>query len=1132
MPKPSSNPLFHKKTLKNSVQQYDFPEDFQARHNIVQNWIDKLESGILDSVKETSLHGDFLRDIFQDVLGYQSVIQSENQNWSIHAEKTISDGGGSADGALGLFTATEGRKGKKKLIGRVIAPIELKGTKSDIDRPDPGRKESAVDQGWRYANYTQNCKWVIVSNYREIRLYQTSKTPVYFEKFTLKDLENIDNFQEFYFLLCSENFLPKSHKNDSLSRIDNLLQISNNAELEITKELYKEYKSIRVGLVQHLQKNGPKDIDNRDALFIEKSQKLLDRVLFIAFSEDRGLLPRKTIAQAHDHKDKYNPRPVWDNYKAIFRWVDKGNDDPPIPGYNGGLFKNDPLLDEKIQVSDDLCSKLKELARFDFDTDISVDILGRIFEQSVTDLEELRALAKGEGYNKKKGKRKTQGVYYTPEFITQYIVSVALGGYLEKREQELRDLFQLEQIPKNAPKKRRDAEKKFWEAYRDKVLTKTRIIDPACGSGAFLIAAFDFLSRQYERVNEALAALELASKQRGRGADKYIGQRSLFDLTTTILNQNLYGVDLSPESVEITKLSLWLKTAERGKTLTYLDNNIKVGNSIISDPAVDPYAFDWEIEFPEVFASGGFDLVIGNPPYVRQELLTPFKPYLQENYTAYDGMADIYVYFYEKGLNILKANGILSYIVTNKWLRAGYGEPLRKFFGENSVFEQIINFGHAPIFEDADVFPCIVSVRKPESEGAEESDKPEASAPVKVCSVSKEHLENINLPQYINQEGHSISWSRFSTDAWSLEPPAVDKLLEKIKDNGIKIGNFLGSKPLFGLKTGLNDAYLIDEETRRRIINADSRATEIIKPFLKGKNISRWHPEWDRLWIILLKSSNDHEWPWSILDESEAEENFRQEYPSVYTYMSQFEAKLRKRQDQGKFWWELRSCAYYELFEKPKVITQDLATYSWFCFDKGDYYTVNTCYILPTNDLYFLGWLCSPITWWYCHRFLQHSINDTLRMFGEQVVDLPVAPPTEEIRAEVESNVQHLIEFTKTNQAATRDILDWLQLEHGIEKLGNKLRDFANLSLDEFLKEIKKRRSKNAGSFGPKTLKELKEAYNDYALPIQNRRTEGLTLEYRISDLVNQAYGLNPNEIDLMWKTAPPRMPFTPKAHQ
>jgi hypothetical protein len=187
---------------------------------------------------------------------------------------------------------------------------------------------------------------------------------------------------------------------------------------------------------------------------------------------------------------------------------------------------------------------------------------------------------------------------------------------------------------------------------------------------------------------------------------------------------------------------------------------------------------------------------------------------------------------------------------------------------------------------------------------------------------------------------------------------------------------------------------------------------------------------------------------------------------------------------------------------------------------------LNTAYFWNTDDLYLLAVVNSPLLWSFMWRNATHGKDEALRIVYSFTETLPIAPPTDEIRAEVEPAVQTLIDYTKANQQATREILDWLQVEHGIEKPGNKLSDFASLSLDDFMQEVKKRRPKKAGNLGPKDIKTLKEAYGDYALPIQSRRAEGLTLEHRISDLVNQAYGLTPEEIDLMWKTAPPRMPF------
>ncbi|PSB20933.1 type I restriction endonuclease subunit M [Phormidesmis priestleyi ULC007] len=1107
MPSQPTNSLFHSKTLKSAVQSFPFTADLEERQQKLVQWIEPLEKGVLDEIKEVSLHGQFLADVFQQVLGYRSVIQGSGQAWEIHAEQTIADGGGSADGALGFFTATEGKKGKAKLQGRVIAPIELKGAKNDLDRPAPGRKESAVDQGWRYANYTADCKWVIVSNYREIRLYQTSKTPAYYESFRLADLRSLETFKRFYFLLCRDNFLPVSDDPNARSRVDLLLAASNEAEDAITKDLYQQYKTVRINLTQHFWASAPDDILDREAVLIEKAQKLLDRMLFIAFCEDRRLLPEKTIRKAHDHRDQYNLRPIWENYKAVFRWVDVGNDDPPIPGYNGGLFKPDRLLDERLEVTDSLCTQLKELARFDFDTEVSVNILGHIFEQSVTDLEELKALATGQAFDQKKGKRKTQGVYYTPAFVTQYIVEVALGGYLKRKEQELIERSHLDQISKQATRQRREAEIQFWEAYRD-ILLKTRVIDPACGSGAFLIAAFDYLNREYERVNEALAALEFASQTKGKGSGEFVGQRSLFDLNKTLLNENLYGVDLSPESVEITKLSLWLKTAEQGKALTYLDDNIKVGNSIVADLTLDRRAFNWEAAFPQVFADGGFDVVIGNPPYVRQELLTPFKSYLQQHYESYDGVADLYAYFYEKGLKILKPDGMLSYIVTNKWFKAGYGESLRRFFAQNSVFEQILDFGHAPIFADADTFPCIVSVRASATKLEPEITKLSPDSSVRVCPVPREKLKDINLSQYVQQEGFDLPWSRFTADAWSLEPSAVEALMQKIKVVGVPLKDFAGISPLYGTKTGLNEAFVIDGETRNELIKQDNRASEIIKPFLRGQDINRWNPQHAGQWMIYTTN----------------EVNLGS-FPAIERHLAKYREKLEARAG-GQNWWQLQGVTgSYRLFEKPKIVYQEIQFHSAFGYDESGLYINNKAFILPTSDLYLLGVLNSPLLWWYNWRYLPHMKDEALSPSGYLMQSSPIAPPTDEIRSQVEPIVTRLIEITKANQESDREVQDWLRVEQHIEKLGQKLEDFSSLDCDLFVQEVKTRKPKNS-SLNPKALKELREVYNDYAPKIQTRKAEALAIEIQLSDLVNQAYGLTPEEIDLMWKTAPPRMPI------
>ncbi len=559
-----------------------------------------------------------------------------------------------------------------------------------------------------------------------------------------------------------------------------------------------------------------------------------------------------------------------------------------------------------------------------------------------------------------------------------------------------------------------------------------------------------------------------------------------------------------------------------------------------ADVAAKAYRFfHWELEFPEVFfdrhgqpkgSAAGFDAVLGNPPYVRQEELGPFKAYFAAAYPeTYDGVADLYVYFYQQGLRLTRVGGRMSYIVTNKWMRAGYGQPLRTYFAQEGALERIIDFGHAPIFEDAEVFPCILVLEKPQPQ----TEQPQAQErQVQVLTFPRAELDRVikqqaSLGSYVQEHSQSVAQSRFSSAAWNLDTSAVDDLLKKIRRVGVPLAEFAGVKPYRGVLTGLNEAFLIDTPTKERLVREDPHCAEIIKPYLRGQDIKRWSPEWAGLWMIVLKSSGDYSWPWSNATESTAaEESFQQTFPSVYIHMKSLEERLRIRQDHGRYWWELRACAYYSLFEQPKIITQDLATYSWFCFDQQGFYSVNTCYMWPTTDLYILGWLCSPTAWWILHRTLQHGINDTLRLFGEQTQTLPIAPPTDALRAEIEHIVTRLIDITRASQGIRQLMLDWLFTEFHVQEPGKQLDNFVELDRQAFVDEVRKRRPKAAGKLTPATLKALQAGYAEQIIPIQQYKTEAATLERRLHDLVNAAYGLTEEDVALLKATAPPRMPL------
>lgn len=808
-----SKPLFHPEVIRQQVRSFNLPETVGVWQAKLQHWATLIASGRADDFNETALLPDFLTDIFCGLLGYAGPAESA-ETFTFSRERHVEVDGKVADAVLGRF-----QKDKEQFV----AVLEGKGARDPLDHPFAGRRMSAVDQAYRYA-INLPCDWIIVTSMRETRLYHKGSQQHAYERFeTVRLASDTALLKRFVFLLGAERVAP-AHRDCHLYE---LLKASEAVGRELTNRFYSLYADIRQKVLTRLCRENaataPPEV-------LHCTQKLLDRVLFCAFCEDRGLLPAESLKRAFEHKDPYNPKPVWQNFRGLFGAIDQGNVGLNIPAYNGGLFASDPALDA-LNVPDGVCAHFKDLGDYDYrparevsDEDentevrsvIDVDILGHIFEQSITDLERLRqsmeagALPADEA--QAQSRRKKEGAFYTPEFITRYIVEQALGGVLKQRFEALRQRQETEATGTarkaladpsaydlaalNEPQ--RKVLIRFWEGWQEE-LKSLRILDPACGSGAFLIQAFDQLHAAYETSNARLEELR--------------GQRTLFDLDRQILQHNLYGVDLNAEAIQICQLSLWIKTAARGKQLTSLDHTIREGNSIINDPAVHPKGFDWTRTFPEVFAQGGFDIVVGNPPYVRQELLTPFKPWLETHYDAFDGKADLYVYFYELGVRLMKPGGLLSFIVTNKWMKAGYGEPLRRFLSEKAWIKSVVDFGHAKqIFEEADVFPCILVLGKPTGAARAET--------VRVCTIPREQLRIDDLTVQIEREGAELSSRQLGNEAWQLEPKPVIELLTKLRQMGTPLADFIRQQPIYGIKTGCNEAFFVNEDQRKRLVAA------------------------------------------------------------------------------------------------------------------------------------------------------------------------------------------------------------------------------------------------------------------------------------------------------------------------
>ena len=994
-----SKPLFHPEVMRQQVRSFPLPERVAAWQPKLQHWASLISSGRADEFKETALLPDYLTDIFCGLLGYTGPAGPAD-TFTFSRERHVEVEGEFADAVLGRF-----QKDKEQFM----VVLEGKGTRNPLDRPFAGRRMSAVDQAYRYA-INLPCDWIIVTSMRETRLYYKGAQQNAYERFdTVRLAADEALLKRFVFLLGAERVVP-AHRECHLYE---LLRASETVGRELTNQFYALYADIRQRVLSRLCRENstiaPPEI-------LRCTQKLLDRILFCAFCEDRGLLPAESLKHAFEHRDPYNPHPLWHNFRGLFRAVDEGNAGLNIPAYNGGLFARDPALDA-LQVPDEVCAHFKDLGDYDYrparevadadaDTEvravIDVDILGHIFEQSITDLERLReslssadfqsavsptCSRQGAGDGAACGlqirdtadyksalpaeapkigrRRKQEGAVYTPAFITRYLVEQALGGVLKVRFETLRSQHEAEAAGTarkaladpnaydladlNDPQ--RKALIRFWEAWQEE-LKRLRILDLACGSGAILIEAFDQLHTAYEHSNARLEELR--------------GQRTLFDLDRQILQHNLYGVDINAEAVQICQLSLWIKTAARGKQLTSLDHTIREGNSVISDPAVHPKAFDWQAAFPEVFAQGGFDVVVGNPPYIRQELLSPYKPYWEQRFKSYHGVADIFAYFFEQGVEVLRPGGRLAFITSGSWVRANFGAPLRRFLAASAKMESMVDFGEFQPFEDVEMIRPSITVLSKDTPGGEMRVFKWLTAGRPPAALSDEITK-----------APTIQSSRFGEGAWELEQDGVLHLRRKLGDSAHRrLRDYVKGEVYRGVTTGLNEVFAISRQQRDDLVAADGHSADIIKPFIQGTHLRPWYVEESSEFLIFARRGMRIE-----------------NYPAVRDYLIRFRTQLEPKpphwnegqkwpgRKAGAYkWYELQDTVdYWQAFEQPKIVWPDICKLPRFSMDTHSRYLGNTGYVIPGGDQYLLGILSSWATWFFLSKTAQ-----PLRLRGDR----------------------------------------------------------------------------------------------------------------------------------------------------
>ena len=701
-------------------------------------------------MKETTLEGEFLTDVFSKALGY--TLFSENKaQWNVWPKYSVPDG--EADAAIGVFDETT--------KWPPLALMELKGPTVNVDR-DRFRGRTPVQQCWDYLNVAPECPWGIVCNYVSFRLFHRNKTPRTFEQFTLQDLRNPNRFAEFYCLFSRSGLLPGVLGEPPRALV--LLQKTDERQREVGQELYYRYQDQRIALIRHLRR--PPYGKSLDAA-IHVAQVLLDRIIFIAFCEDRDLLPPKSIDDAWRNVGAFtlatNPR--WDSFRNLFRSIDQGNKRRGVSPFDGGLFRHDEEVDN-LELDDSWTDFFREIGTYDFRDEVNVDVLGHLFEQSISDLESVRAAPEEilSPRPRVSGKRKRTGVYYTPRAVTRYIVEHTLGPCLESRFAAVAAGHGID--PTANPE---DADPERWSQYQQArlaALASLRICDPACGSGAFLIEVLAYLEAVYDDILDDLRSRNIEVKTWSRQKVK-----------DTILRENLFGVDLLEEGVEITRLALWIRTAEVGRTLADLSENIRCGNSLVDDPHVDPRAFDWERAFPRVFAEGKFDCVISNPPYIKLQNFRSREPraaaYLVERYrAARTGNFDMYLPFIERGLELLKLDGRMGFIAPNVWLYNEYGRGLRELVAEKRSLERFVDFKSHQVFDNATTYTALQFF---------------SSQPRKDIAVADAPTGDLTKLDF-----RHVGYKNLAAGSWALLGKADRKLLDKMRERSTTLAEASG----------------------------------------------------------------------------------------------------------------------------------------------------------------------------------------------------------------------------------------------------------------------------------------------------------------------------------------------------
>ncbi len=1045
-----------------------------SQKKAIQKWKNDLDANILDIESENK---DHLRDLMIDALGYpRDNIKAEKGEQRTRMDYS--------------YTPPSG-------TGGVLFELKSRHKKLFEDQGyDTKGQETPVDQAITYITKNPNINYAVVTNFDEFILItrQDLRAQCYRFRFPPKKMELLDSeirkFIHFFSKDSIENGFIEVAKDETILE-----------EEKITNEFYTLFHQTRLMLIQSFQdKLGTQSkIEYDDA--IKFAQMYLNRLIFLFFAQDNNLIKKRIfsdgiISKLNTGSIKEKTEDISSYIQTLFLWMDKGsNEIDNRHGFNGELFtepmdrnaffydfqtekffekstkeviiKKEIKLNKIYQDAIDryegkispIIVNLLKLSSYDFEqqnldaqikqtkalktNQISVNILGRIFEHSIGDLEKLQEKKEPTEKEKKKekSKRKKLGVFYTPEYITTQICKNTIISYLSKNgATEPHDLIM-------------EYKKNILE-LEDKVNT-IKILDPACGSGAFLVKAVDVLIAIYEEIQifKLKEQGKYTTAQRGKRAPsgKQLTIDKEFDeeKTREIIKDNIYGVDINPESVQITKLSLFLKTASKNRRLIGLDTRIMVGNSLIDDKKIEPErAFVWEDEFQDVLSKKwrddtGFDIIVGNPPYIRVQYLDhKHIDWLKERYTkTAHQKTDISSLFFELGKRLLKKNGRLSFITSNQFLIASYGSKTRKFLLTDFKILNIIDFSWFPVFKDALTYVSIFNL--------------ENNTPVDFqCLRIKE--EDFKKPPNFNQS-FKMRLGDLSGKPWRLWDKQTLNLLDRL-DKFPKISS-IGNAGT-GLFTGLDEVYRLTKNKYQEL----GLEKDALLPVLTGTDPDRYATMNPKEFVIYPYELKNGET--KIIQEKE----FGKRYPKTYNYLVKEKTQLLERKDSRKTfeskkdWFGLTRFGQLEIFKNPKIVTPGEVKENKFTIDDDSGFLNARVFCITIKDKkydldYVLGMMNTKIIQFYLHKTAPLKAGGYYGYATKFLDDTPIPLSDEITRNQVVKNVKKAKKLKKEMQQQINEFLELLKTNLQLEKT-KSLSQFFKLDFEELVEELAKQKFK------------------------------------------------------------------------